>query len=202
MLIPGPDFFVLLANSLDSSSARKIQCAAGYSIATCTHGILFTAGIGLLITQSPQTHGLLITIGALVFIATGIGIATSKPKSRSCLDQGTQAGNILRNPFIQAFIVNITNVKAVIYMLALFSQLVDSETTLFIKVMWLVYITMISFIGMLLLGLSFDKIGKAYLSPVFQLRLQKISGLLLVLFGIGVLLSNSVIAGFLEKIRY
>lgn len=200
LLIPGPDFFVLLANSLDSNHKRKILCAAGYSLATCTHGVLFTAGIGLLITQSPQAHKLLIVVGAIVFIATGIGIATSEPKSP--LNQSSKSRYLLRNPFVQAFVVNFTNAKAIIYMLALFSQLVDNETENIVKATWLVYITAISFMGMLLLAFSFEKIGKTYLSAKFQLNLQKISGLLLIVFGIGLLISHSAIAGFIETIRY
>ena len=67
---PGPDFFVVLRNSLSYSRKAGLLTALGVSLALTVHLFYTLVGIGVLIAESPFLYSLLkyVGVGYLFYI--------------------------------------------------------------------------------------------------------------------------------------
>ncbi len=68
---PGPDFFIVLRNSLVYSRKNGLMTACGVSVALFAHLTYTFVGIAVLIKESPFTYSLLTTIGAVYLLYIG-----------------------------------------------------------------------------------------------------------------------------------
>ncbi len=145
---PGADFAVVLKNTLNSGKVAGIFTAVGVGLGISIHLIYTIFGIALLLLQSPVLYSVIKVTGALYLL----WIASQAFRSRAVEQQfaGVSKSNIgSSKAFRQGFFTNVFNPKVTVFFLVLFTNIVSSETSLWIQTlygMWLVIYTIFWFI--------------------------------------------------------
>ncbi|WP_289036231.1 LysE family transporter [uncultured Roseibium sp.] len=188
-IVPGPDFAVVLRNSLVGGRLAGIMTALGIGLALAVHVTYALAGIGLLVSQSIFLFNALKLIGAAYLVFLGVtmyrGAAREKP---------AEAGNGGMSPLKAlrwGFLTNVTNPKATMFAMSVFLQVTSPETPLWTQIGYGVIMASGVFIWFVLVTVFFT------LAPVRQnfmrmkLWMERTFGILLTLFGIGIAATTS-----------
>jgi RhtB (resistance to homoserine/threonine) family protein len=128
---PGPDFALIVKNSIGQGRKAGLSSALGIAIAAGLHVVFVLTGISLLVSNFPPAF-LAIQYGGAAYLLY-IGFKSLKAKKH------TQPLNITNTAaetkhirftayFMQGFVTNLLNPKAWIYFTAIFSQFVSINT--------------------------------------------------------------------------
>jgi RhtB (resistance to homoserine/threonine) family protein len=134
---PGPDFCIVLKNSLSHSRKAGLLTALGVSLALIFHLTYTLLGIGVFITQSPVVYTLIKCSGAIYLVYIGFSSLRSSFKSAVSLDQNqfTPLAHLSASKAVmQGFLTNLLNPKAAVFFISLFSQFIDASTPLALMV--------------------------------------------------------------------
>lgn len=133
-IMPGIDFAMVLKQSITHGRAAAVVTSIGIGSAILVHGAYTILGIGLIISQSILLFNLLKFAGAAYLIFIGISVwRAPPPKEPDVPVEGVQRSITLRSAFVQGFLTNLLNPKAVLFFVALFTTLVSSKTPMAIK---------------------------------------------------------------------
>ncbi len=162
---PGPDFAMVLRQSIAHGRGAAIFTSAGIALAILVHGTYTLAGLGLIISQSIVLFSALKYVGAAYLIWLGYkAISAPPPTPPADLDQlrGEEMG--ARKAFGIGFLTNLLNPKAALFFLALFSTLVSAKTAMVIKASYFVTMAGMLFLWFTLVSLFFTtpKVRKAF----------------------------------------
>lgn len=144
---PGPDFAVVTKNCLTGDFRRGFYATLGVSSALLVHVSYCLLGVALLIQQSPLVFTIIKYLGAAYLFYLGVGLLREKVTGE--ITQGAKMG---RNPFLSGFLCNLLNPKATIFILSLFTQLIDPSLGTFEKAMLGTTISIVSLIWFSLLS--------------------------------------------------
>lgn len=126
MMSPGPDFLMVLRNSLGHSMRKGVMTAGGITAGNVIHMSYCLAGIGLLISKSLLLFSLIKTIGALYLLYIGAKALRSKGMQPDALNaNAAPAPKTDYKAFANGFITNVFNPKCTLFFLALFTQMVS-----------------------------------------------------------------------------
>lgn len=130
---PGPDFFMVLRNSLAQGRLAGVMTALGIGSALVVHVVYSVLGLALVIASSPAVFGLIRVCGALylIYIAARCLFAARRNKDvdwrhRESVCPAT-SGLPLR-AWREGFWCNLLNPKAALFFLSIFSQFMTPET--------------------------------------------------------------------------
>lgn len=125
---PGPDFFMVVRNSITYSRSAGIYTAIGLGIGIAVHVTYSLAGIALIISQSIILFSTIKYIGALYLIY--IGIQSIRSKENTMNIQITKNVDTLNpvNAIKMGFLTNVLNPKATMFFLSLFTMVISPET--------------------------------------------------------------------------
>jgi RhtB (resistance to homoserine/threonine) family protein len=130
---PGPDFLMVIRNSLIYSRKTGIYTAIGLGIGILVHVAYSLVGIGFLIAQSVVLFNLIKYIGAGYLIYIGIKSLFAKKESLE-ISQESKNDDVTRWTAIKmGFMTNATNPKATLFFLSLFTLVINPDTPLSIK---------------------------------------------------------------------
>lgn len=131
---PGPDFAMVLRQSIAHGRGPAIFTSAGIASAILVHGTYTLMGIGLIVSQSLLAFNTLKFIGAAYLIWLGISaLRAPAPKEPQHLDDPARRQMPLRRAYIIGFLTNLLNPKAVLFFVSLFTTLVAHVTPLPVK---------------------------------------------------------------------
>ncbi|MFM2588315.1 homoserine/homoserine lactone efflux protein [Vibrio sp. TBV020] len=121
-LAPGSGTVNSISNGLSYGTKRSLSAIAGLQIGLAIHIMLVGAGIGALVAQSAFAFSVIKWVGAAYLIWLGI----QKWRDRSSLatadtDTHLSSMNLMRN----AILINLTNPKSIVFLVALFPQFID-----------------------------------------------------------------------------
>lgn len=133
VISPGPDFLMIVRNSLVYSRRTGIFSAIGLGFGIMVHIAYSLVGIGLLISQSIVLFNVIKFLGAGYLIYIGVMSLISKSSN---LDVKGEEQKKDISPFAAlriGFITNVTNPKATLFFLSLFTLVINPETSMYIK---------------------------------------------------------------------
>lgn len=187
---PGPDFAIVLRNSLSYSRGAGLLTALGVSLALIVHLSYTLIGLGVLIAESPFLYTLIKYTGVAYLFYLGLSGLISSFKQPSALD--VKATHFLNkiSPFkalSQGFLTNLLNPKAAMFFISLFSQFIDATTPVILRVEyalinWSITLTWFLFLSYLITSQGF--IGKI---NRFRLYIDRVMGGALMLLGLRLL---------------
>lgn len=188
MISPGPDLAILMSNAFTGQRRKVVSVAVGYALASATHVVLVTTGLWLAVVDNESLSryvaffggGFAILVGAL-FLAQRDSFDYTQAESRAL-------GNTWS--FLQAVIANLTNIRAIVYFIAVFSQLVDEDTGNGEKVFWVAFIFVWSFLGALAIGIGLQRVGAFATSERTQRLLRYGVGGSLIALGVVLVVTN------------
>ncbi len=187
VISPGPDFFIVLKNSLTYSRRAGFFTAFGIALALLIHLTYTIVGIGSLMSEGSFFYILLKYVGAAYLFYIGLkGLLSSfkKPSTLNvnyALSSGTLSNaRALR----QGFLTNLLNPKCALFFISFFSQFIASDTSTALKIKYGLVNWAISLIWFLFL--SYLITGKSIISKIdtYRMYIERVMCILLMLLGL------------------
>lgn len=131
---PGPDFAVVVRESVAHGRRTGVFCALGVGTAIFLHVAYSLAGIGLIVSQSIMLFNALKWAAAAYLLYIGIKALRAKPASPSADDIKAQSvERSARGAYVSGFVTNGLNPKATLFFLSLFTVVIDPHTPLLVQ---------------------------------------------------------------------
>lgn len=153
---PGPDFAMVLRQSIAHGRGAAIVTSAGIGTAIGVHGTYTMLGIGLIVAQSVAVFTVLKFVGAAYLVWLGLSaLRAPAPKAPENLDGPVRREMGPSRAYAIGFLTNLLNPKAVLFFLSLFTTLVSAHTAIEIKAFYVVSMSVMLFSWFVLVSLFF-----------------------------------------------
>lgn len=188
---PGPDFAVVIKQSISHGKRHAIYTSLGIGSAILIHVFYSVLGIGLIISQSVALFSVLkyLCAGYLIYL----GISAFRAPAPTKLDVAITPDNIelsTRKSFGLGFLTNALNPKATLFFLSIFSVVVDASTPAGWLIFYAIYLCVSTALWFCLVSFIFSK--EAVRAKFVQLGVyfNRTMGTVLVLLGIKVAIAE------------
>ena len=168
---PGPDFAMVLRQSLTHGHRTAVWTAIGVGSAICLHVTYSLLGIGVLLANSPLAFTVLKFAAAGYLAWVGIHDLRAKPRQAP---SGAAAGAgpvpprtpSARAAWMSGFAVNALNPKAGLFFVALFAAVISPKTPKLIQAGYGVWVSLATMAWFCLVAYVFtrDRVRRAFLS--------------------------------------
>ncbi len=181
---PGPDFFLVVKNALLHDRKAGIFTAIGVASSLLIHASYCIVGLGIMIAQSVVAFDAIKYLGAAYLVYLGIKSLLAK---RTHLDYSKlkHASKAIKNSqlFLEGFLCNLLNPKAILFILAFFTLILKSNTSWFERIGYGIEISIIHLVWFSILAVIIThKNVKSHIDAV-QYYIIKIMGVVLIAFG-------------------
>lgn len=122
---PGPSLAVVLKQTLSGGRKTGLITAVAHGLGIGLYALLCISGIAVIITASPLLFNALKWMGAAYLAWIGIKGLRAKSSVVTSPADSPSTGNAARDGFLVVFL----NPKVAVFFIALFSQVIGSETT-------------------------------------------------------------------------
>ena len=151
---PGPDFAIVLRQSLAHGRRTAILTSIGIGTAILLHVGYSLLGLGLLIQSSAGWFAAVKYAGAAYLAWLGVQSLRAKPRSPADVAGGAGAAGAAGLPtaraaFATGFLTNALNPKATLFFISLFVMLVSPQTPKLVQAgygLWMTGVTMAWFV--------------------------------------------------------
>lgn len=138
---PGPDFAVVVRESVAHGRKAGTYTAMGVGTAIFLHVGYSLLGIGLIVSQSIVLFNALKWAAAAYLLYIGIKALRAKPASAGDAPLNVVAGErTARGAFTSGFITNGLNPKATLFFLSLFTVVINPHTPMWVQAGYGVYL--------------------------------------------------------------
>ena len=184
VISPGADFAMVTRNSLMLSRRAGVLTAVGIALGVLVHVAYSIAGIGLLIAQSIVLFNALKLIGAAYLVYLGIVMLRARPADpRQPVAPLTAISN--RTALRIGFFTNALNPKTTLFVLSLFTQVIDPQTPLAVQLGYGAFISLAHLIWFALVACAFSsETARRFVAASRHLVERAIGGILVTL-GLG-----------------
>ncbi len=129
VMSPGPDFIMIARNTLAYSRRSGVYSAVGLGLGILVHVAYSLVGIGLLISQSVALFSVIKFIGAAYLVYVGYKSLRAPAPNKS--EEIPEKREISPGAAIKiGFITNVTNPKATLFFLSLFTLVITTPLAL------------------------------------------------------------------------
>ncbi len=157
LMLPGPDFALVLQQSIAHGRRYGIWTSAGVASGLSIHILYTLLGMGILITQSPTVFGVVEIIGAIYLGYIAFMLLKPHERSLQVAVSGTgQAIETVKKSFVKGFVCNIFNPKATLFFLAVFTSIVDKNTPIFVQSIYGAWMLITAFLWFLSVSVLFS----------------------------------------------
>ena len=122
---PGPSLAVVLKQTISGGRRNGIIAAVTHGLGIGLYALLCISGIAFLITNTPWLFKALQWAGAAYLVWIGIKGLRAKAGASAPLEAQATTGSAARDGFLVVFL----NPKVAVFFIALFSQVIGSETS-------------------------------------------------------------------------
>jgi threonine/homoserine/homoserine lactone efflux protein len=185
VLSPGPDFLLVVKNSIGGSRARALATATGISSGVAIQMLLIS--FGLAATPPGILRGVQL-IGVIVLGTLGLRALFARPA-----EDATSSGSpppSAHSGFTEGLLCNVTNPKAFVFFVSLYAQIIRPDTTLAWRVFIPVLIVVHGWVVWYFVGLAVQSPPIARRLARAQHWLPRVFGGALVVIAIAVLVDT------------
>ena len=191
IISPGPDFAIVVKNSLTYGRNSGLYASLGIALANLCHVAVNLLGIGVIITQSIVAFTLMKLLGAAYLIY--LGFKGLKAKRLSPCDDALKETALLIGKdkgFQSGFLTSLLNPKACLFYLSFFSVILSPETKITTQIFYGVWLSALALLWFTLVALFFTSpvIGRKI--KAIRHWLERFTGGVLVLLGLKLLSSE------------
>lgn len=122
---PGPSLAVVLQQTLKGGRRTGLVAAVTHGLGIGLYALLCISGIAVMITTSPVLFTALQWLGAGYLLWLGLKGLRARAGTVAALENSPTTGSAARDGFLVVFL----NPKVAVFFIALFSQVIGSETT-------------------------------------------------------------------------
>lgn len=192
LMSPGPDFAMVMRNSLVYSRRTGVLAAAGLAAGIALHVTYSLLGIGLIISRSIVLFNVIKWVGALYLIYIGIKSLMSKPATKAnSKDMPVEKQDLTTVQALRmGFLTNALNPKATLFFLALFTTVIPAGTPSAYKVVYGAEMVTATFLwfSFVAIVLSHSRVNRLFAR--IKHRIEKVFGVVLVALGIKIALEG------------
>ncbi|MBW0769160.1 LysE family translocator [Mammaliicoccus lentus] len=128
IIIPGPDFFIVLNNTLKGNAKNGIMAGLGISSAHVFYSALAAFGLIFILTTSYYVFTVIKILGSIYIAYLGIKtILNAKKAFNISTDKDVKTDMKLRLSYKQGFISTIFNPKAILFYVSILPQFITKE---------------------------------------------------------------------------
>ena len=121
---PGPSLVVVLRNTISGGRTRGVVTAIGHGIGFSIYAFIAVMGLSSVILANEQVFYLLQSAGALFLIWLAFSMITNK----NSLSSEKYEKNVYKG-FSEGFMIAFLNPKILVFLVAIFSQFINSDIT-------------------------------------------------------------------------
>lgn len=185
---PGPAVFLAIKNGLTHGFKRTLFAILGNLTALFIMMSISAAGLGVVILASASLFNLLKILGGLYLMYLGIKLLRSQPIKIDLDNPQAQPSVPLLSLYREAFLVSITNPKAIAFCTALFPQFIDPHKAIASQFLVLACtFAGCSFIFLSLYAALAAKLRPQLAKEVVLRWFNRLTGFVFVGFGLGLL---------------
>lgn len=185
---PGPDFLLITRNSLIYSKKTGIYSALGLGLGILVHVAYCLIGIGLIISQSIVLFSVIKYLGAGYLIYIGYKSLTSRPTHKTGENIDAKKDLDKLSAIKTGFITNVTNPKATLFFLSLFTVVIKPNTPFLIKTLMGAEMAVVTFLWFSFIAIIFSHNILTKRIVRIQHYAEKFIGILLIGLGVKVAL--------------
>lgn len=190
---PGPDFLVVVRNTMSFSKRAGVWTAVGISMGTTFWILMSLIGVSLILSQAAVVYTTLKLVGAIYLVYLGV------QSLRSASSVGSTLENIERShrhmgalrAFVIGLLTNVFNPKVGVFFLTFFSSVLGPETSISLKVFYGIEVSVIALVWFTCVARF---LSISYVRNVFE-KCRKwfdaVTGTALVGIGLGTALSEA-----------
>jgi RhtB (resistance to homoserine/threonine) family protein len=191
VMSPGPDFAVVVRNSLVYTRKTGVLTALGVSLGILVHLAYILLGLGIVISKTIWLFHLFKYLGAGYLMYIGIKGLLAK---KQVANFGENAPHLKDPPAFtvirSSFLVNVMNPKAMLFFLSLISAFVTPAEPTMIIILYGVIIFMSTLIWFSFIAICFSNQRLRAFFKNFQYVIERITGGLLILLGVNMLFAE------------
>ena len=121
---PGPSLVVVLRNTISGGRTRGVMTAIGHGIGFSIYAFVAVMGLSSVLLANEQIFYLLQSAGALFLIWLAFSMITHK---NSVLSEENEQS--VYKGFLEGFMIAFLNPKILVFLVAIFSQFINSDIT-------------------------------------------------------------------------
>ena len=121
---PGPSLVVVLRNTISGGRTRGVMTAIGHGIGFSIYAFVAVMGLSSVLLSNEQIFYLLQSAGALFLIWLAFSMITNKNSVSS-----EKYGESVYKGFLEGFMIAFLNPKILVFLVAIFSQFINSDVT-------------------------------------------------------------------------
>ncbi len=182
---PGPDFALVTRQSLRYNRKVAIWTSLGIGTGILFHSLLAITGLVLLITSNEIFSAFLKIIGSLYLLYLGVNSILGSKEEGSIEEENTNTDKF--NGFLAGLITNITNIKAILFFVTVFSVVIDTGNNLNL-LFYGAYMALATFAWFSLISYVFTSEGFKGKFSSFLGLFEKIIGFILILLSLQILI--------------
>lgn len=155
---PGPDFAVVVRESVTHGRRAGTWTALGVGTGILVHVAYSLLGIGLIVSQSIVLFNALKWLAAAYLFYIGIKALRAKPAAPGSLDVAADgAERTARGAFVTGFVTNGLNPKATLFFLSLFTVVINPHTPLLVQAGYGLYLSVATGLWFCLVAMLFSQ---------------------------------------------
>ena len=182
---PGPDFALVTRQSLRYNRKVAIWTSLGIGAGILFHSLLAITGLVLLITSNELFSTILKIIGSLYLLYLGVNSILGSKEKGDIEEENTNTDKF--NGFLAGLITNITNIKAILFFVTVFSVVIDTGNNLYL-LLYGAYMALATFIWFSIISFVFTSEGFKSRFSSFLGLFEKIIGFTLILLSLQILI--------------
>ncbi|MFA0410014.1 LysE family translocator, partial [Vibrio splendidus] len=187
---PGPAVLLTVKNSAVYGVERAVSGIFGNIAAMITMAGLSATGLGVLLLASESLFLFIKMVGGIYLLL--LGIKTWRSNKRTLKNYEPQASaNNRKMLFREAYLVGVTNPKAIVFYSALFPQFIEVEHSIIPQFILLTLtFTSSSFLALLTYALVTKKLKFWLIKEKVRATFNKVTGGIFIGFGLSLIISN------------
>ena len=177
-LIPGPDFAVILREATRTRRSG-VLAAVGAQTGLCLHMLLAVVGLSAVLARHPDALVLVRIVGGLYLVWLGASLAWKARNLRTTArdESAATGGGTDRGAFMQGFLTNVTNPKAILFFASVLPQFISPDASVAGQVLLLGVIDVIfGFLPWAIVIVLGDRLGQRMSSIRFQTWRDRATG--------------------------
>ena len=186
---PGPDFAVVLKQSVTGGTRQGILTSLGVGAGILIHVSYCLLGMSILFAQSDVLLTAMKYLAASYLAYLGVQTITASSRQRPAAESaGGRASSV--GAFRLGFLTNGLNPKATLFFLALFAGVIDSETPLRIQLYYGLYMSAATFIWFAILSGLIGQTQVRQFILQFGPWFERAMGVILLILAVQIMLIN------------
>ena len=176
---PGPSLVVVLRNTISGGRTRGVMTAIGHGIGFSIYAFVAVMGLSSVLLANEQIFLLLQSAGALFLIWLAFSMITHKNSVSS--EENEQS---VYKGFLEGFMIAFLNPKILVFLVAIFSQFINSDITDYGRFIMAITAGIIDTIWYVLVALTLADTKFINSLGVNVVFIDRFTGTILFIFGI------------------